>query len=106
MHATGTVNPSGAAALVPVPAPATSFATPQTGGDGYAPILYGPNVYNVFHHFNGGSLTIPKYLNCFSKTTGAAARVFPRTCRLTAAAEVGSGLGLTISPPPARTRAT
>ncbi len=34
-------------------------------------------MYNLFHHFNGGLRSNPLFVNCFSKTTGAACPGFP-----------------------------
>ena len=64
-------------AAVPVPPPITStFQTSATGGDGFRPILFGNDVFNIFHHtLLGGEQTIA----CTNASTGEACPGYPKT---------------------------
>lgn len=63
-------------AAVPVPPPITStHQDSATNGDGFRPILFGGNVFNIFHHTPfGGSETIA----CTSAVTGEACAGYPK----------------------------
>jgi uncharacterized repeat protein (TIGR01451 family) len=75
-----------------VPAPQFNATTTDGGGDGYAPIPYGTNIYVIHHH---SPLTNPGPVDCFSKITGVECPGFPKSIT-TPAVYGGAGSTATI----------
>ncbi|MDT4937693.1 MAG: hypothetical protein QOG80_1364 [Pseudonocardiales bacterium] len=73
VSAAGNVNATHqVSAPVAVPAPQFNTSVTNGGGDGYAPIPYGDNVYIIHHHTAG------KIIKCFNKVTRVACAGFPK----------------------------
>ena len=63
-------------AAVPVPPPLTSiFQDSPTGGDGFRPILFGNDVFNIFHHTLQGGQQI---VACTNTSTGEPCPGYPK----------------------------
>ena len=63
-------------AAVPVPPPLTEiFQDSATGGDGFRPILFGNDVFNIFHHTVGSGQQI---VACTNASTGEPCPGYPK----------------------------
>ncbi len=72
----GDVPSTSTGAAVPVPPPLTSiFQDSATGGDGFRPILFGNDVFNIFHHTVGGGQQI---VACTNASTGEPCPGYPK----------------------------
>ena len=73
----GDVPSTSTGAAVPVPPPLTSiFQDSATGGDGFRPILFGNDVFNIFHHTLQGGQQI---VACTNSSTGEPCPGYPKT---------------------------